>query len=279
MLTRALTAVVLVVLVLGVFFAQTVWPLAWFLVICSVLSAREWARLVPKFQQKGVFQLVVGLISAVLIVVVAASAEQAKASAKELYFPLVAVCVAAWLIIFYWIRAYPEKTHRWFHAPLMTWLGALLILSAVCSALTLWLESAWWLLYALSLVWAADTGAYFVGRSYGKHLLAPNVSPAKTKEGMLGGLALSILLAALVGVWILEFNSAELLTFMAVSVVATVVSVPGDLFESMVKRMASVKDSGNLLPGHGGLLDRIDSALATLPFFLLGFWLFLADKV
>ncbi|EHI53363.1 phosphatidate cytidylyltransferase [Aeromonas salmonicida subsp. salmonicida 01-B526] len=131
---------------------------------------------------------------------------------------------------------------------------------------------AWILLFVMGLVWAADSGAYFFGKAFGKHKLAPAVSPGKTIEGMCGGLFTASLLA--VGVtWFMGFVPAKMAIVLFCSLLAVLASVLGDLTESMFKREAGIKDSGTLLPGHGGILDRIDSLTAALPVFLLSYLL------
>ncbi len=121
----------------------------------------------------------------------------------------------------------------------------------------------------LLIVWSADTGAFFVGRRYGRHRLADRVSPGKTWEGLIGGLLAGAAVALLCSAP-LALGPHERLLFVFVCVVTILFSVLGDLFESLVKRQAGVKDSGSLLPGHGGLLDRIDSLTAAAPVFALG---------
>ncbi len=133
------------------------------------------------------------------------------------------------------------------------------------------------LLYLLGLVWVADSGAYFVGRHRGRVKLAPRLSPGKTREGLYGALIVSAAFAA-AGAAAFGLSLREALVFIALSLVAVLCSVVGDLFESMIKRRAGVKDSGSLLPGHGGVLDRVDSLSAAAPIFLLGLlWLKLAS--
>ncbi len=127
-------------------------------------------------------------------------------------------------------------------------------------------------LFMMVLVWTADSGAYFVGRPWGKTKIAPHISPGKSLEGVLGGLAAVVLVAWFSGVWIWQFSSDKLWTWVMLAAVVALVSVVGDLVESRFKRAAGVKDSGHLLPGHGGVLDRIDAFTAAVPFFVIG-WL------
>jgi len=124
---------------------------------------------------------------------------------------------------------------------------------------------AWWLLYVLLLVWGADSGAYMFGRLFGKHKLAPKVSPGKTWEGFFGGLLTSAIIAGLFGM--LAPLNITVSALLACSIVAALASVLGDLTESMFKREAGIKDSGHWIPGHGGILDRIDSLTAAVPVF------------
>lgn len=119
-------------------------------------------------------------------------------------------------------------------------------------------------LYVLILVWATDSGAYFSGRALGQHKLAPKVSPGKSWEGLIGGVILALLLAGLI---VHNFSRIAFGTGIVISCVAILASILGDLTESMLKRAAGLKDSGTLIPGHGGLLDRIDSVVAAVPVF------------
>ena len=125
-----------------------------------------------------------------------------------------------------------------------------------------------WTLFALAIVWVADTGAYFAGSRFGRHKLAPRISPGKSWEGLFGGLAASLLLAVL-ATPLLGLAMADLPKLLALTALVMLVSVAGDLFESMLKRHAGAKDSSHLIPGHGGVLDRIDSLLAALPVFVV----------
>ena len=135
------------------------------------------------------------------------------------------------------------------------------------------------LLFLLVLIWSADTGAYFTGKLFGKTKLAPVLSPGKTRAGLWGALALTLVLGTLGAYW---FNFPPMLRiyFVGLCLVTTLFSVAGDLFESLLKRRSGVKDSGNILPGHGGVLDRIDSMTAAAPVFALGFyWMNWPEKI
>lgn len=132
-----------------------------------------------------------------------------------------------------------------------------------------------WLIFGLILIWAMDIGAYLAGRWWGKRRLIVRVSPNKTWEGLVGGLVLTLSIAGIVSLLFCQsLFRLILITFLAL--ITAIFAIIGDLFESMLKRQAGVKDTGQLLPGHGGILDRIDSILAALPIFLLGsLWIWL----
>jgi phosphatidate cytidylyltransferase len=121
-----------------------------------------------------------------------------------------------------------------------------------------------WFLYFMGLIWVADSGAYFSGKAFGLHKLAPAVSPGKTWEGVAGALVL-VCLYAVLSIWWLPVDMNQLVPLLAVSLFLVPVSVLGDLFESLMKRQSGLKDSGTLLPGHGGIMDRIDSMTAVFP--------------
>lgn len=176
---------------------------------------------------------------------------------------------AWWVIAFLWITLAPAAHNR--------------VTAALCGFLVLvpaWVALAYLyqskpfgpqqVLFVLALVWAADIGAFFVGRRLGRIKLATRVSPSKTWEGVLGGVAAGALVALAGAAW---FGYPGL-AFVSLCVAVVLVSIIGDLTESMFKRYAGVKDSGTVFPGHGGVLDRIDSVTAAAPMFLLGIrWL------
>ena len=148
--------------------------------------------------------------------------------------------------------------------------GALVLIPVWMVGVELHRLSPYWVVYSITLISLADAGAYFAGRQFGRRKLAPRVSPGKTWEGVYGALAMSAVVA-LVAWSFLPLRAGALLEFITLSLLVVIASIVGDLYESMLKRHAGLKDSGTLLPGHGGVLDRIDSLTAAFPVFLLGF--------
>ena len=180
--------------------------------------------------------------------------------------------VALWLLISIALVFYRHSGHWPLLARVLV-LAISLDLLWICAHALVYLHVAHGgelLLFMLTLVWVADIGAYFSGRKFGRHKLAPRISPGKTIEGVVGGLCANLL-------WMLavyQYSDGwglSLPQFIAIGVLTSLVSVVGDLFESVLKREAGVKDSGKLLPGHGGVLDRIDSLIAASPLFVSGY--------
>jgi phosphatidate cytidylyltransferase len=181
------------------------------------------------------------------------------------------VSLAWWGIAFLWIVAGPAAHNR-----ATAFFGGLLVIVPAVIALAHLYRlplGPQLVLFLLLLVWAADVGAFFAGRAFGRLKLAPRVSPNKTWEGLIGGVVVSTVVAV-AGVW---WFGRPPLAFICLSVAVVLISIVGDLTESMFKRFAGLKDSGSIFPGHGGVLDRFDSVFAAAPIFLLGlYWLNLA---
>lgn len=263
---RIITAVVLVPVVLWcIFWAPGPWAFRAFAAAIVGVAGWEWAAMMgwkdaaPRALYAAVVLALLGLLQFVPL---------QPAFHKLVY----GVAVAFWLLAHRLVRAYPEGTERWANVPVLAAVGLVLLVPAWLGLVTLHGQSAGWLMYLFILVWGADTGAYFAGRAFGKTKLAPAVSPGKTIEGFLGGLALTMAVATAVALTI-GFGGQRFWAFMGLSLLTVLASVLGDLFESMVKRRAGIKDSGSIFPGHGGALDRIDSLTAAAPVFALGFLL------
>ena len=257
---RIITALVLLPLVLGaIFYLSTPW-FAVAMVVPVTLAAWEWANIMGIHRQSGR---------------VAYAALVLAGMALEYWLNLdwvLALSVIWWSLAIAMVRVYPQQVAVWSGPFAQGAIGLLVLLPAWWGLVVLHRQEggSWWMLYAFLLVWGADTGAYFAGRALGKNKLAPRVSPGKTIEGLLGGLLVTAAIALLVATQTAALQTISLWWFMLVSLVAVVGSVFGDLAESMFKRHRGIKDSSQILPGHGGILDRIDSITAAVPLFAAG---------
>lgn len=177
------------------------------------------------------------------------------------------IAAAWWLLALALVIQFPVSKKYWEeNLPVKMGMGFLLLLPTWLGLVELQGESPWNLMFVFVLIWLADSGAYFAGRQFGKRKLAPKVSPGKSIEGVAGGLLLSLIVALAVR----DRVGLDYLSILASTVLFTSVilfSVLGDLTESMFKRVSGVKDSSQLLPGHGGILDRIDSLTAAVPIY------------
>lgn len=173
-----------------------------------------------------------------------------------------------WAVIFLWLQGYPSSAILWSSKPIMLLLGIfLLVVTWLALASIISLENGrYLLLLAVSIIVLADVGGYIAGKLFGRHKLAPTISPGKTWEGLLGGMFLQLIL---VGVLLKMFPDLNVLDLCLLVFPVAICSVIGDLFESMLKRHRGIKDSSNLLPGHGGFLDRLDGVMAALPMFFV----------
>lgn len=185
----------------------------------------------------------------------------------------IAAGVAWWLLACLWLRhfafgAAPTAENR----GMKLLAGVFVIVPAWMALTVIHSHSAngpWWVLLALVIVWASDIGAYFAGRAFGNRKLAAQISPGKTWAGAYGAMLAGLLVAELGG-WLLGLRGGQLVSLALLAAVTVAVSIVGDLIESLMKRHAQVKDSGTIFPGHGGLMDRLDSVFAALPVFAAG---------
>ena len=255
---RILTALVLLPIVLGALFALERQMFAWVAAVFFLAAGWEWTGLMPR-TANWQRMLWLGLLAALMFI-----AEWFRPLWLMGWMPL------WWLVALYFVVRFPDLAQLWHRQSIMSVVGVLLLLPSWGAVVHIQdvglfgLAGSWALLFILSWVWAADTGAYFTGRAFGRHKLAVHVSPGKTLEGLAGGLVLAMALSVGVAVYLLPHRPSWPVMLMLVCAVV-LASVLGDLLESMVKRQKGVKDSGKLLPGHGGMLDRIDSVTAALP--------------
>lgn len=183
-----------------------------------------------------------------------------------------------WCCALYFVLIHPRHSLLWSSFAAKLVIGLCILVPAWTALVILHLSPAFgpqYVLYVMMLLWVADSGAYFGGRRWGKHKLALSISPGKTREGVYSAAVAVMVYAALACYWFNIDDGAVTgwLLFIGLSLLVFVFSVVGDLTESMFKRQVGVKDSGSLLPGHGGILDRIDSLTAAAPLFVGGLWL------
>ena len=274
--TRVLAALVLTPLAIA---AMLLLPTPWLMALAAILFLAglwEWFRLA---EIDDTLQRSILLVANLLLMVAIVWGSRSATGGSLVLFRLAAVVgVIWWLLAGLWLKHYDFASDHDTHARAFKLAaGTLAIVPAWCAMAWIHAESAFgnrWLFVALAIVWSADSGAYFVGRHYGGRLfkgrkLAPRISPNKTVEGLLGGLvagvAVALAFAPLAGATVAQLPAVALVALVAVGF-----SVVGDLFESLLKRHVGAKDSGDLIPGHGGILDRIDGVVAALPVFALG---------
>jgi phosphatidate cytidylyltransferase len=255
---RVATAAVLIALLLVVLFWLPAAATVVVLTLAVLMGAWEWSAFL-KWADPRARSAFVGLIAVLLPAAWLATRTPAGLGA------LLGAALLWWLVALVWIVVAPRAVRPWSAA-----LAGILSLVPAWLALTrLRLEAqhgAQWVLFALLLVWMADIGAYFFGRRFGRVRLAPAVSPGKTWEGALGGLFASGIVAVIGSAWF----RLPLEQFLVLCLAAVAFSIVGDLTESLLKRFAGMKDSGTLFPGHGGVMDRIDSVTGAAPVLLLG---------
>ncbi|CAK9890901.1 MULTISPECIES: phosphatidate cytidylyltransferase [Pseudomonas] len=260
---RIITALILLPIALCGFFLLNGGDFALFIGVVVTLGAWEWARLAGLVAQS--LRVAYAAVVAGLLMLLYLMPDLAPwvLGASVLWWGL-----ATWLVL-----TYPRSSELWSSAACRLLIGLLILLPAWqgLELLKQWPLGNWLIMAVMVLVWGADIGAYFSGRAFGKRKLAPQVSPGKSWEGVYGGLALSLVITAAVGIY-RDWSAGELVLGLFGAAVVVLVSVVGDLTESMFKRRSGIKDSSNLLPGHGGVLDRIDSLTAAIPVFAVLLW-------
>lgn len=258
--TRIITAVISLVILMAVLFVVPAIVAQILISVVILVGAWEWSGFLGIKSNAGryVYVAVIAALMAISFFVLAAYVDL-----------ILQVACVWWFAAFIWTFLFPTPI------PIGIRLicGVLVLLPLYVALLALYKLSPQFLLFALIIVWAADMGAYFAGKQFGRVKLAPNISPGKTWEGVFGGLAL---VAALSLAWA-YYADLQVAVVLPFCLAVAALSVVGDLTVSMFKRTAGVKDSGKLFPGHGGALDRVDSVAAAAPLFALGlYWLGLA---
>ncbi len=258
--TRVITSVVALLALGVILFVVPGYAAELVITVLVIAGAWEWSGFLgaPGSAYRGIYVAVIGALMA----------------ASYLLLPQISALVLQisfgwWFIAFIWALFFPTPIPT-----VVRWAAGVLVLVPMYVALiALYRIGPEILLFALLIVWAADAGAYFAGKQFGRVKLAPSISPGKTWEGVFGGLLVVALLAGGTARW----TGNDLSVLLPFCLAVAVLSIVGDLTVSMFKRTAGVKDSGTMFPGHGGVLDRVDSVAAAAPLFALGLgWLGLA---
>ncbi len=258
---RILTALLLAPLALAALFLLPQRPFEWVAAAVFLYGAWEWGNLCRL--QRGPR----------VVYVLALAGLMALVGTQVLLQPwALGAALAFWLLALFLVRGYPGSA-GWCRSLAGMLIGVLVLVPSwyALTALRAQEQGLTLLLMLLMLVWGADIGAYAAGKTCGRNKLLPAVSPGKTREGLWGGLSTCALVGVGFSIW-LELGLLTSVYLVLLSVMTGLVSVLGDLLESLFKRERGIKDSGKLLPGHGGVLDRIDSLTAAAPVFLAGLY-------
>jgi phosphatidate cytidylyltransferase len=267
---RVITALVAVSLLLAALFLLGELGLSLVFAIIVLLAAREWSRLagLGTGLWRGLYMAAIAVVLvALFLLLVRGHAGGEVIRWRDAFV----VAGSFWALALLWVLSYPASSVVWGSRGMRALMGAFVLIPAwlALSWLRLQPHGEWLVLYVVLLVSSNDIAAYFAGRAYGRRKLLERVSPGKTWAGFIGGVSGTLACSIAVGVF-LGLEGPQLVGWMLVAVLAGIAGVLGDLVESMVKRHSGVKDSGSLLPGHGGVLDRVDSITAAVPVFSLG---------
>ncbi len=283
---RVITASLLIpAVLLAIFFL----PAEWFALVCGIfciLAAWEWSALAGFKSWLGRLFCIAAIPIVFLIFLIliqyltdpkfllyrmgptSLGLEDSLVHSEPLLYLLQLIIVGGWILAGLAVYFFPRGKSFYSSRTAGIFIGTWLLAPFFASLVTLRTLNPLILLYPMILIWVADSGAYFVGKRFGKNPLVPNVSAGKTIEGVVGAVLACILLS-LISYFLFEIK-IPIFVWIIFNIIIVLFSIVGDLFESIFKRIRGVKDSGTLLPGHGGILDRIDSLLAALPIFLIG---------
>ncbi len=259
---RVLTAIPLAALVIWGIISQPENVIFYALLVVMLISGWEWARL------SGIQNIGLRAVYALLIVAGAYGSQQFILNNQGGLNIILSATVLAWFAAIYHMFNKGPQAENQSLSVVKLFIGIVALIPPVLALMLVRGEGAWWLFYCLSIIWVADIGAYFSGKRFGKNKLAPKLSPGKTKEGMYGAVFATAVYSFMAG-FFFELQLIEHLMLLIITSLATFISVAGDLFVSLLKREKGLKDTGRILPGHGGILDRIDSVLSAAPFLAL----------
>jgi len=291
---RIITALLLAPLALAGIFFLPLQFFPFFAAVITLLGAWEWGAFIPAHAQQAkptdsttrmyrvVFTISLALLLITFGIMVPIESVWLNGQLNPVYQAALFIALLWWVVSAIMVFCYPKGQSFWqqsdFYKGLFGqltlipfWLGLVALRSYGYDNQPM--LGGYLIAAVFGIVWGADVGAYFVGRTLGKRKLMPNVSPGKTLEGMLGGLVTALLSVVISHSF---FYDVQLSMLVLLGFVTALASVFGDLSESMFKRSSGIKDSGNLLPGHGGILDRIDSLTAAVPLFALGYFFLVA---
>jgi len=274
---RIITALILAPLAL---FAILFLPLNGFQILIALvvgLGAWEWSSMAGMTRWGSKFSYAAMMVAGcgALAWALPVNAIWYQGQLNALYHYILSVAALWWAISFVMIMLYPKFSSIWHTSKILraffgvytlipTWVAIVSLRTHIYDVNEFYGASL--IFYVLGIVWAADIGAFFVGVKFGKHKLRPNVSPGKTVEGLMGGILASTMIIAFAALHF-SYEASRIWLHVVVGALTVGVSALGDLNESMFKRCAGLKDSGTLLPGHGGIMDRIDSLTAAFPMF------------
>lgn len=282
---RIITALILAPLAIAAIFYMSLENFSLFIMAVMAIGAWEWGPLMGFDNKRRRIAFVITtviLISAIWYFFPLTSLWDNQAQLESMINAILWLSVAWWVLSATLTFLYPRYSTFWAsHRSVRGVFGWLTLVPTWLAFVVIRANDyqddpyhgAQLIMFLFLMVWSADIGAYFVGKSIGKHKLMPNVSPGKTMEGFIGGVIFACILVTLAG-FQLGWQPDQFILVIAITAVITTISVLGDLNESMFKRQAGIKDSGSILPGHGGILDRIDSLTATAPVFALCYAMF-----
>ena len=270
---RVITALILGVVFVGLLLTLPPVGFGCLILLVVLLAAWEWTGLL---QLSGPMRIMYCLLLLIFVILL----WWWLLDQPQWLLGVILIISLFWCFVVYWLHQFSQGPSHKDKVGLLQAIGIVVLAGPWLALMSLRSHPLFgvdYVLFLFFLIWFADSGAYFAGRRFGQRKLAAQISPGKTWEGALGALAIALVIATL-GLFILAVEQRHWLWFIIICLVTVSFSIIGDLFESMIKRQRGVKDSGSLLPGHGGILDRVDSLTAAAPLFLAGMLLLFARQ-